>query len=86
VSHENYWEVDESIPDMDADHLFPCACGNGGCVGHDEDEDNINVGGTWYAADCPVGRVRQAFAFGEDLEAASKADVARDDDFEQVRR
>ncbi len=63
----NYWEVDTTDPEDEI--WFPCACGDSECIGNGNDPKNINVQGTWYAADCPIGAVRKAFEYGDIEEA-----------------
>jgi hypothetical protein len=50
----NPWEVDESIPDMEAEHFSPCACGTEGCVIDDRDISNIRLGRDWFTYRCAL--------------------------------
>jgi hypothetical protein len=40
----------------DEQAMFPCACGDPACVGYNDDPQNIRIGKSWYAADCPKWR------------------------------
>jgi hypothetical protein len=52
----NPWEVDESIPDLDSEHLSPCACMDPACVLDDRDPDNIRLGRDWFTYRCALSR------------------------------
>lgn len=36
------------------DTSFPCPCGDETCIGDGDDDMNIKLGATWYAADCAM--------------------------------
>jgi len=48
----NQIERDESP--LEDETTFACACGDEQCIGHNDDAANINIHGTWYAADCAM--------------------------------
>lgn len=76
---EPYDPTTESDPRED--DRFACACGDPTCYGVIDDPQNVRVGSRWYAADC----THKPDAIVAEQEAASHADVARDD-FNEERR
>lgn len=63
--HTNYIEHDETPPEDES--IFACACGDDTCKGRDDDSGNVNVQGTWYAAECEVGRTRKLIELAGDV-------------------
>ena len=76
--------IDHDESPIEDETRFKCACGDDRCYGFSDDPDNINLNGAWYSAECQMGQRLRVIADGR--ERASRADVARDDDFNHTRR
>lgn len=77
------WNEAQSEADAREDeHRSPCGCGDPSCWIDDRDETNIKRGGKWWTADC----ANSDPVIAAEREEASRADVARDDDFNRFRR
>ena len=54
--------------DEDEDTLFPCACGDESCIGHNDDPSNIRIGKAWYSADCAMANAHPVVVEGREQE------------------
>lgn len=66
----NPYEDDRSEPENpEAEHFYPCSCGDPNCIADDRDTGNIRIGTGWYASDCVMANQLQAIVDGRAHEA-----------------
>lgn len=65
----NPWEHDESPIDTEAEHFYPCSCGDPNCVADDRDTGNIRIGKGWYASDCALANAHPEVIRARELDA-----------------
>lgn len=67
---EAHGGLDPTVEQPEDDrNLFPCACGDPGCVGDGDDKGNIRIGSAWYASDCVMANNHPEVIRARELDA-----------------